>query len=318
MGNCNSICYIWAYDLLENRRLIIVADRIKNLVRNINYLTKHSLWDQREEDIVYLTEKILNDGIYEYGISDIEEIIPHILTKEESLDEILRIKQSFVRTGDGECKIMMGIDQPFQKYEKEIDERLRQMLSIPREGLMVGINKSYYLSLNGKFANYYRRFAYDFRKVYSQFLNPYMVYIDAGFIGYDSRLCGRNPETDLHYQKWCDLFADKDIAVVCGGGILDKLQYDVFYKAKSKKLITGPRINAWDEHEIIIDKIVETVSRDTILVFILGMAGKAMIPELMDYGYTCWDVGHLAKYYNAYMSEMVWSNEARVKFYAPD
>ena len=86
MGNCNSICYIWAYDLLENRRLIIVADRIKNLVRNINYLTKHSLWDQREEDIVYLTEKILNDGIYEYGISDIEEIIPHILTKEESLD----------------------------------------------------------------------------------------------------------------------------------------------------------------------------------------------------------------------------------------
>ena len=43
-----------------------------------------------------------------------------------------------------------------------------------------------------------------------------------------------------------------------------------------------------------------------------------MIPELMNYGYTCWDVGHLAKYYNAYMSEMVWTKEARAEFYAPD
>ena len=42
--------------------------RIKNLIRNINYLTKHSLWDQREEDIVYLTDKILDDGFYEYEL----------------------------------------------------------------------------------------------------------------------------------------------------------------------------------------------------------------------------------------------------------
>lgn len=294
-----------------------MIERIRNLMRNINYLTKHSLWDQREKDIVYFTEKILSDGIYEYGISNIAEDAPTILNREESLDEIVRMNCSFVRTGDGECKIMLGKDQPFQKYEKEIDERLRQILSTPKEGLRVGINRNYYISLNGQSADYYRRFAYDFRKIYSQFLNPDMVYIDSTFTS-DIGLARRNAKTDLHYKKWCNLFKDRDIAIVCGDGILNKLEYDVFHMAKTKTIVNAPRINAWDEHEELIQKITESVSRDTVIVFILGMAGKAMIPELMDYGYTCWDVGHLAKYYNAYMSEMVWTKEARAEFYAPD
>jgi hypothetical protein len=53
-------------------------------------------------------------------------------------------------------------------------------------------------------------------------------------------------------------------------------------------------------------------------VFILGQSGKAMTVQLTDMGYTCWDVGHLAKYYNAFMTGMVWNAENKAKFYAPD
>ena len=91
----------------------------------------------------------------------------------------------------------------------------------------------------------------------------------------------------------------------------------MFEKARSKKFIYGPRINAWDEHDRLIGEI-KKVDKETTIVFILGMAGKAMIPEISEMGYTAWDVGHLAKSYNAYMTEMPITEENKSKFYAPD
>ena len=56
----------------------------------------------------------------------------------------------------------------------------------------------------------------------------------------------------------------------------------------------------------------------TILVFILGMAGKAMIPETTSLGYVSWDIGHLAKGYDAYMRNVKPTQEFINDFFAPD
>ena len=95
-----------------------MLDRIKNLVRNINYLTKHSLWEQREEDIVFLTNKILDDGVYEYGLDLTGYEKLNILDLWDSIEYIAKTNKSFVRFGDGEINLMKGISQPFQEYDK--------------------------------------------------------------------------------------------------------------------------------------------------------------------------------------------------------
>ena len=43
-----------------------------------------------------------------------------------------------------------------------------------------------------------------------------------------------------------------------------------------------------------------------------------MIPEVTDMGYCAWDIGHLAKSYNAYMNNMQPTKENIKNFYAPD
>ena len=43
-----------------------------------------------------------------------------------------------------------------------------------------------------------------------------------------------------------------------------------------------------------------------------------MIPQLTEDGYMCWDVGHLAKYYDTYMHGKILSEDEIKKFYAPD
>lgn len=294
-----------------------ITKKLKNFLRNINYLTKHSLWDQREADIVYLTNKILDDAVYEY-----DRLSPNyrpltILSPENTFDLIQNHPKSFVRTGDGEIKLMMGMDQPFQKYEKEIADRLLELLQHPREDLYVGVNRNYFIPLmelgNPEF---YRRWAYEYRTFYRAHCCADATYLDSTFTSMSG---GASREMQaLWYEKWKDLFAGRDIVIVCGEGILDKLEYDIFEKANSKRLIQGPRISAWDQHDALMREITTTVSKDRILVFILGMAGKAMIPELTDLGYLCWDVGHLAKYYNAYMTNMEWTPKNTAKFFAPD
>lgn len=294
--------------------------RIMNFIRNINYLTKHSLWDQREEDIVYLTNKILHDGMYEYGIQ--VEGVPklNILTLRQSMELFLNNPKSFVRTSDGEVKIMMGMDQPFQKYEKEIADRLIILLSDPNENVYVALNRNYFVPLISK-ENwpYYRRNAYTFRNFYLEHCNPNIEFLDRDItafpFGYKDI---RKDETEWLFHTWRKLFSERDMVIVCGAGILESYEYDIFDVAESKKIIGAPRKNAWDKHKQLITQIEKEVSKDQTIAFILGMAGKAMIPELTDKGYTCWDIGHLAKYYDVYKRGIPGTKENIAKFYAPD
>lgn len=292
--------------------------RIKTLLRNINYLSKHSLWEQREEDIVYLTNKILDDGIYEYKMNMETYDRIQVLSKEESLKLILREGKSFVRTGDGECKILMGMNQPFQTANSEIIQGLIKILQNKNENLLVAINGNYFTplyELDNPF--YYRRNAYDLRQVYAKYVDKSKTYLHAAVTGYQFGK-EHTEQCIWQYETWHEAFRGKELIIVCGEGILDKLEYDVFDLAKSKKFIYGPKINAWDKHDALINEIKAVATKHELIVFILGMAGKVMISELTEQGYICWDVGHLAKFYNAYKKSEIMTEKEKKLFYAPD
>lgn len=286
---------------------------LKTFVRNMAYLAKHSLWQQREDDIVYLTEKILNDGIVEYGLNLPGYEQERVLEKFESIKTITQSKKSFVRLGDGEVAIMKGISQPFQKAEPEIQSVLLDLLTGKYPNILVGLNKNYYTPgyiLNSK---YDRRNDFDFRVFFNKYSDKKMTYIDGACTFYFPQ-DERSKQHESFWNLWLEAFKDKNIVIICGEGILDKLEYDVFKLAASKEFIFGPKKHAWDCHKELVDKI-HKVSKDKLLVFILGMAGKAMIPELTKEGYLCWDIGHLAKSYDVYMRNVPFDP---IKFYAPD
>lgn len=292
--------------------------RIKNIIRNINYLSKHSLWDKREEDIVYLTNKILDDIQYEYDLDDGITQRFKILDSEASLELIMKTGKSFVRTGDGEIKILMGIDQPFQKYSASLSDGLAELLSEKRDDLLVGINRNYFVpGYINNYSSFFRRHAYDYRQYYKKVCNTDITYIDSTLTSY--LLGDHASETSVsRYERWKEAFTDRDIVIVCGEGVLKSLDFDVFERAKSKKYIYGPSKNAWEERGYLVEEIRKKVNKDQLLIFILGMAGKVLTAELSKEGYICWDVGHLAKYYDAFMKGIEGTEENISKFFAPD
>lgn len=292
-------------------------NRFMILLKNINYLTKHVLWNQREEDIVYLSNKIIDDIIYEYNIRPEGYHFFDIMNVWDSIDYISSNNKSFVRFGDGEINLMKGMSQPFQEFDKELVERLYRTLAQNDDNLAVGINRDYYVPLfceQGR--DYNRRHAYDFRCFFSKYCNKDRTYLDGSFTFWN--FGEHSKESELFWNKWKNMFRGKKIAIVSGTGVLDKLEHDVFELCSEKIYIYGPNKHAWREHDRIIAEIKDTVGKDYILVFILGMAGKAMIPETTQMGYISWDIGHLAKSYDAYMKNVEYTQENIANFYAPD
>lgn len=297
-----------------------MARSIKTFLRNINYLLKVSLYDHEMEKDFYLTDKIIEDCVYEFDEDKKIFKTLSILDEHQSVDLILKNPKSFCRFGDGEIKLMRGEDQPFQKYDPSLAQKLKDILAKKKDDIYVGINRAYFHSpATVPYANreYYRLYAYEFRHFFLEHCDPDNIYFDAGFPG---RYFGRGYDDHImsYVGSICDLFTDRDIVLVSGKGVYEKLQYDVFHKARSKSVIHGPNKHAYSEYDDILRKICNTASKDQLVVLILGMAAKAMVRDLTDCGYMAWDVGHMAKYYNACMTRLPYTKENIADFFAPD
>lgn len=293
---------------------------LRRIIRNLKYFWKYDL-QEREEELTYLlTDKIIEDCVYE--LEEDKKLLPNlnILDAEESINLLLNYPKSFCRYGDGEIKIMKGISQAFQTYDKELADGLRRNLIQKRDDIYVGINRAYFhspINCSAENKRFYRINSYKYRRFFFEVCDPDNLYIDAGCLTAYYRF-DDSYDYDKHYSKMIKLFEGKKIALVSGQGVFEKLKFDVFKEAKDKIIIHGPSKNAYSQYNTILNEICEKVPKDYIVCLILGMTAKVMVPDLTDRGYIAWDVGHLAKDYNAYKSKKEKSQKNIDDFWAPD
>ena len=300
---------------------ILKTFSLKRLARNMWYIIKNDL-EKKEEDLIYqIKDEVLEECALELDDMKKRSICKlDILNGPETLEKLKNEPKSFTRLGDGEIHIMEGKDQPFQEYDPILARKMVDILSKGRDDVYVGLNYAYYVSPNNfteRNRRFYRNRRTHYRRFFTNICDLSRQYLDASACGAYFPY-GEDFDFESHYRKVMELFENKDIAIVCGEGILDDLQYDVFSLAKSKMIIGAPKINAFAEYDKIIAKIKENVSIDTLVCIILGMTATVLVPDLTDLGYMAWDLGHIAKEYNAYMTKMEKTQENMDRFWAPD
>ena len=293
---------------------------IKCLIKNFLFLAQNDLKKYYEELTYELSDKIIEDIVYEYeeDIKSTKKLV--ILDENESIDLVMKAPKSFCRLGDGEIDIIDGKDTPFQKYDRELAEELKKILKNDRDDMYVGINRAYYHSPNhfsDRNKKFYRLYSYRFRHIFNSYCDFNKVYLDAGFLGAYYRYKD-DYDYKTHYNKMKNLFKDKKILLICGKNIDKNLQNDVFEYAKEKKVIYGPLKDAYAVHKSIIDEVNNTIPKDYLVCIILGMTAKVICSKLTDLGYMAWDIGHLAKDYDVYMQGLEKTEENIDKFWAPD
>lgn len=291
-----------------------------NLKNNLVFLMQNDL-QQRELDQRYqIKDELIEECVCEFEEykSKYEQL--NVLDSVSTINILMSYPKSFTRYGDGEIHIMQGKDQPFQKYDPLLAEKMKHILGTKREDVYVGLNQAYFQSpqnFTERNRKFYRLYGTGYRRFFTEHCVKDSVYLDASCFGAYYRF-GDEYDFEGHYDRIKQLFADKKIAIISGEGVIEKLEYDVFERATDKMILHGPRIHAFSEYDSLLKKINETIPKDYLVCIILGQTATVLVPDLTDMGYMAWDVGHVAKDYDAYMKKTEKTQQNMDDFWAPD
>lgn len=240
-----------------------------------------------------------------------------ILNTDETLALLEKEQFSFLRYGDGEIAIMRGKSIPFQEYHPELAQKLRTMLKGKENGIKIGI-PYYYMHPLDSLNEFTKRFARALpaqRKFLCKYCSKDVTYIDTAL----TQVYQTYQEYDFakYYERMQNLLKDKAVTVVCGEGVLERLEYKAVDVCHSVHYIYAPSMNAYSQYQAILEKVKAT-EKERLVCVVLGPTAKVLVYDLAKAGYQAWDMGHYFKDYDAYLRKKPRTGEEIAKFYQPD
>lgn len=244
---------------------------------------------------------------------------PRIVDVEGTLDMLVATDKSIARFGDGEFMLMSGKSIPFQEYSSSLSERLRETMTDPPENCEIGLGRICWYP-DRRFQPHIRKYARKFVKNYGELMD---ALVDAERRYYDTNSTqfynSCKPGTGFSglFAKARAIWDGRDMLLVCGEGILSKLEHDIFDNASSVERISASPRNAWAQYDDILSKVKNAASGRLVLA-ILGPTATVLAADLCRSGIRALDVGHIAKDYDAYMRKLPTDMAANIEFYSPD
>lgn len=219
----------------------------------------------------------------------------NILSREETLDEIIKYNRSISRFGDGEFNIILGKRIGFQEVNIKLIKKLKQVLKSKKKGLLVGIFFPYNNS-------YLRPFIYKTKKYITNWMEKkkfkilplidlhkkyYSSFITRFYIDFKDK--SKVPD----YIKKLKLIWDKkDILIIEGEKSRLGVGNDLFNNSKSIKRILCPAVNAFNVYDKIIDE-ARKIDKSILILLALGPTSTVLAYDLYKLGYQVIDVGHI-------------------------
>lgn len=283
---------------------------LKTLIKNIRYLSRYNL-KIIDKDIKYLKGG-LNFLKYEL-LEDLPELsIPKIMTCEQTIDNIINYRRSLARFGDGEFLLVNNTGIAFQKADKNLSKRLKEVLTNKVDNLDIGLpygmchstrNQNEYLT------NFSRTFWGNNTDWILDILDKNRIYANTG--------CTILPDSADKYNHIRQIWENRDITVICGDRVIKNIKHNVFDNAKSIEYIFAPTVNAFSEYDRILEK-AKQIPPTRLVCIILGPTATVLAHDLAKLGYQGLDLGHIVKSYNTFMENHDLTPEYLAKFFYKD
>lgn len=268
----------WKIDLLENR-LSTLEKKMNIRMSNIGY----EIADKLEKQ--YYQRPIVKSG-------------------KEAIKKIIEEKKSLIRFGDGEFEIMAGKNRPiFQKYDKELSERLRNIIQTENDEILIAIANNY-----GDLDEYTEEVAdaireymtEEVRAYHSSILKQDKVYYDAYMFKsyYPYRDKGRTAERVALIKRIWD---QRDIVIIEGEMTRTGQGNDLLDNARSIKRVLCPTQEAYGYYEAILSE-AQKIGRNNLILLVLGPTAKVLAYDLAQLGYQVIDLGQIDMDYEWYQA----------------
>lgn len=256
-------------------------------VKNVQYLINNG----------YFTKKLFVDSLMKLSSNEDNELNIKVLGILDTLNYILAHNSSVARFADGEMDIITGHSIPYQDYDENLANELKNIISLDS-------NESLVVCLSDVFEGLdrYNQSAVDFWK---QHLNNNYIYYKSLCKApwYGSTFISR-PYMDLvdkslsnmYFKNIKNLWDKRDILIVEGVNSRSGVGNDLFDNANSVERIICPSKNAYskiDEIELLIEKHAE----NKLVLLILGPTAKVLAKRLSIKKIQAIDMGHINSEY---------------------
>ena len=256
-------------------------------VKNVQYLINNG----------YFTKKLFVDSLMKLSSNEDNELNIKVLGILDTLNYILAHNSSVARFGDGEMDIITGHSIPYQDYDENLANELKNIISLDS-------NESLVVCLSDVFEGLdrYNQSAVDFWK---QHLNNNYIYYKSLCKApwYGSTFISR-PYMDLvdkslskmYFKNIKNLWDKRDILIVEGVNSRSGVGNDLFDDANSVERIICPSKNAYSKIDEI-ESLIEGHAKNKLVLLILGPTAKALAYRLSNKGYQAIDMGHIDSEY---------------------
>jgi len=227
----------------------------------------------------------------------------NILSPYETLNEIIYKNKSISRFGNGELKLIFGKNIKFQKKNRKLSLRLKNILKCNDKNLIIGINNS----LKNNYLNNLRNFAKRYWKKFSkknqyrllEILDIDKVYgssqISRFYIDYKKRKGLRE-----YIKKLKKIWDNKNIVIIEGEKSRLGIGNDLFNNTKSIQRIISKSVNAFDFYDKIYEESIK-IEKNKLILIALGPTATVLAYDLNKLGYQAIDIGHVDIEYEWYI-----------------
>ncbi len=241
--------------------------------------------------------------------------MPNILDFEETARVLAETDVSIARFGDGEFALMQGRGIPFQRADARLAARLAELLAKPPSCCLVGVPRLCWFD-DRRFCAHDNLWWLRYMKTNGAWLESQMAataaYCDS-YVSLFSRATVLGYDVGGMFDRLRRIWAGKNVLIVCGKGIFDGFEYDVFDNAQSVEFVYGPKRDAFSDYDALLAR-VKVAAKGRLVLIVLGPTATVMAADLAAAGIRALDLGHLAKAYNAFRKGV----KANQDFYRAD
>ena len=231
-----------------------------------------------------------------------KEIKPKIKSKFETLQLLINSEYSISRFGDGEFKLIFGQDIGFQKYTKDLGEKLQRILVNAETNILIGIPDKFngLEKFNYQTAKFWRKFLAKNSNKISELIDPGKQYfcaeISRPYIEEKDKSACKRFFNDLK-----KIWQDKELIFVEGKYTRLGYNNDLFDNAKSINRILCPEQNAYEIYDEIF-KICKQCDKNKLFIIALGPTATVLAFDLAKEGFRALDMGHIDIEYEWFLS----------------
>lgn len=231
---------------------------------------------------------------------------PNIMSDEDTIKYILENKVSISRFGDGEIEIMAGLNLKFQKNDKQLADKLKNIKSTDKCLVCIPniFNKKYFSKRNIKKDEYIFwvknliKHEYRYRKLFGKMGLLGDAFISRFYMRYNDK----SKEKSKKYIALLKQIWDKR-EIVFIEGENSRLGYgnNLFDNSTSIKRILCPSKDAFFVYDKIIDSVNKHCKKSDLIIIALGPTATALAYDLSEMGYQALDLGHIDIEYEWYL-----------------